>query len=330
MAVTRGCGCSKTPTDIRFTSDGMMEVSTDGGETWVPATSVNDPRLAIPLAPPLPGDDGETKRCNAAAAGVAYLMNMQADLSAQLGAGIGLTALGVAIGIILVAILSGGTALVLIALFAPLAIALVGVTSAAFDAAFDADVWDRLLCNLFCNASDDGSFSLAGWQLVKLGVLADESGLAERFLYDIINTMGHVGLTNAMRSNPDAVGDCGDCVCVGGCDLDNWDTYPGGNHGVVVSRDEETGVITLSTTTIQGGQYYIGLQTSDPINLCCYTVDIQTAGGFVNTWAIWPCGSAIDYGNLQIVPIPINQCLALVQAQSDAPFTMTITLATCP
>lgn len=306
-----------------------MEVSFDGGATWEAATSADDPRLAVPQSPPLPGPDGDEKKCVAASAGVKYFQDLQASLSASLESGIGLTALGVAIGAILLIILSGGAALVIIALWMPLAIALVGITSAAFDAAFDMDVWERLRCNLFCHMEDDGSFDATSWQAVKAQVQDDEAGLAEAFLYHIINSAGYKGLTAAIRSNPEATGDCDACGCAGGCDLDNWDTYPGGNHGVVISRDEETGVIELSSTVIQGGQYYIGLETSDPVNLCCYTVEIETVG-FVNTWAMWPCGSAPDYGNLPIVPVPVNQCLALVQAQSDSPFTMTITLATCP
>jgi hypothetical protein len=127
--------------------------------------------------------------------------------------------------------------------------------------------------------------------------------------------------------------DCSECECGEGCSLDNWNIVddPSGSSGEVVSKDEQTGYISVqSTIAAPNGTYYITLETNDPVAACCYANDIQATGGFIHTWAVWFCGSAIDYQNLSIVPIPNNQCLALIQAQSASPFAFTLQFTDCP
>src|ERR1051325_382265 len=59
-----GCCCNTFPT--RINADGQLEISYDDGATWVPYPQ-GDPRQNATLFPPLPGDDGDDKKCQAAA-----------------------------------------------------------------------------------------------------------------------------------------------------------------------------------------------------------------------------------------------------------------------
>lgn len=201
------CGCCPQPTNRRYNADGELEVSYDGGLTWSPDPAADD-RFSGIVSPPIPGADGADKRCAAAASAEEYVKQnlidalSDGDTYAQIyGAAVAIiAALGVTgIGILIAA--------------AAAAIFVAGV--AAVQAAFTSEVWTDFRCILYCHIDNDGSFSETGWEQVKSEVLGTYTGVVSAILYNWVNSVGPVGLTNAARSGFVASADCDACEC--GC-----------------------------------------------------------------------------------------------------------------
>jgi len=200
-----GC-CGDEPTNQRYTADGYLEQSFDGGETWERDNS--DPRFNSPIFPPLPGADGDDKKCAAAASAAAVIDD---DIVQKLEESMTAADILALIALVLLLFLSGGS-------LAPLIVGLVSAILAtgieATKAAFTTEVWDTFRCILYCNMADDGSFTEAQWQQVKADIF-DQIGtsIAQTFLITTVNAWGPAGLTNAARSGRVTEADCSDCDC---------------------------------------------------------------------------------------------------------------------
>lgn len=274
----------------RFTATGLMEVSFDNGLTWSPATANDDPRLAVSLAPQLPGADGDTKRCNAAAAGRAYYESLADQLiadSAAWGSIFAMTAALVALIFVIIFTAPTGSFVVLIPLLIGLISALVTGGSAAFDAAMTDAVWDTFECILYCRMRDDASFSNGEWQTVKSDVANQLTGIAVNFLVGVIDAQGAHALTNAVRSDPAAVGDCDECACAEGCD---WVV----GIGTIISEDDAQITIASAPHAGDGNKPYVALAAPGAAGTrCCTLVDVEaliTPGSHVFIVAA-TCGS---------------------------------------
>jgi hypothetical protein len=190
----------------------IVEESTDGGETWTPVD--DDPRFVGITLPPR---TGENAKCDAAQSTVDMISTHFTELAASVGLGASVTALVAAIVAIAAIVVSLGT---LTPLILPLAAALFYAGSSAITAALDSAVYEELLCLIFCNSEDDGSYSQAGWEALISDIDASSviNGLAGTLLRDYVGIMGSSGLTNAASYNPTATGDCDECDCVTSCD----------------------------------------------------------------------------------------------------------------
>lgn len=202
-----GCGGSTAPEPmIRFAPDGTLEASYDGGQTWQPAPEL-DPRLTSSQFPPMPGADGDAKRCNAAWAAAKVIEDDIVGKLATADASISLVAV---IAGILAIYLSGGA-------LTPLVVALVGAAmqagEAAIIAAFTAEVWEDFRCILYCNMTDSATISEAQWQQIKSDIDGTFTGIAKTLLYGTVDAFGAVGLTNAARSNRASGTGCDTCPC---------------------------------------------------------------------------------------------------------------------
>lgn len=199
-----GCGCKK-PTNQRYTADGILEQSFDGGTTWERDNS--DPRFNSPIFPPITGDDGADKRCAAAASAAKFIDD---DIVQKMNTTDAAADLLLLIAAAVAILITGFTS-------APLVIALVSQVIAfgvdATKAAFTTEVWDTFRCILYCNMNDDGSFTEAQWQTIKTQIFDQlGSSIAGTFLRDTVNAFGPAGLTNAARSGTVATADCSDCT----------------------------------------------------------------------------------------------------------------------
>jgi hypothetical protein len=197
--------CCPEPTNRRYNEDGILEVSYDGGITYQPAPALDD-RFSGAIQPPIPGEDGDDKKCAAAASAEDFIkQNLIEELTeGQTYASISgaMVALIAALGVTGIGVLVGAAAA---------AIFTAGVT--AVQAAFTTEVWADFRCILYCRILPDGSFDETGWQLVKQEIVNHYDGIVETILWNWVNAVGLVGLTNAARSGFVATADCTSCNC---------------------------------------------------------------------------------------------------------------------
>lgn len=259
-----GCCCDDASGDIfRFDEDGDYQVSHDGGATWEDVTS-GDPRHDAILFPPLPGDDGDDKRCRGATNATAQLKNDADALAADAGAWGNITQLIAALLAILVfiGIIGSGGALT------PLLIGLAGVLlsagQAAFAAAMTADVYDTLNCILYCYISPDASFTDEAIKGISARLSTDLSGIAADYLSKRVIILGAKGLTNAARTADAREFDCSTCVCSEcPCDIFLWNWSPayGTPAAAAFNRNPETCSLTADNLYHDpvSGLYYFGV-----------------------------------------------------------------------
>lgn len=294
--------CGGSTAMYRYNAEGRLEKSTDGGQTWEPADN-EDPRFNSPVFPPLPGGVGETTRCLAAAnavVGVEELINQWVNDWSAYGNIAQMTAAFVAfiaaLGIIGA---SGGTAApAVVALFA----ALVSLTPAAVSAAMTPSVYDTFRCILYCAAEDDGSWTVEGWEQVKSEISSNLTGAAHEALWNEVNGLGPVGLTNLGRINRAGSADCSDCSGCEWCYTFDFATVDNGGFERVPGYSLGTYVPGEGWAGNQSGSVYAAyirklLSSNSTITYVGMTVDVF--GGITgnSTWSI-RVGDAIQGGGL--------------------------------
>lgn len=316
------CGCT-TPRMTRFNPDGVFQYSDDGGLTWIDAPELA-PNVNGSYFPPLPGDDGTTKKCNAARAAADFIKAQTDALIANDTVWGTITEIVAAIGALFLEILIVDPPAIII--LGPV-IVIVGtilffIGLAAFTAAMTSDVYDRLFCNFYCNIRDDGSFSSAGIGRVQDKLADDETGIAYSYLHSLINALGTTGLTNAARSNPDAVGDCSACDCPVPCGDAALDVVV----GTITDHDPDTGTWTIESGTGGAGALNnIAFNVSADETACCCVnaADVVPTG---NTELWYDCDNTSHFGG------PAGHCIRAYSIYNDNPgstFTLSLTLAPC-
>jgi len=314
----RGCG-SDVPDQTRINENGLIEVSFDDGQTW--SVTDADPRFNSPIFPPLFGPPGPDLRCSGALSGrefmrlsVEYIATNTAlwqNIFALIAGLIGmLSSLFPIVGTIVVGIITA------------IAMAIFAFGRAAFEAAMTSTVLDTYKCILFCNIEDDASFTSAGWQGVKQDVVSQLDGIPEAFFWNMTNSLGPVGLTNACRSFPGLAGSCSTCGCQESC-TDIWVI-----EGDVVSDDGET-IIINSVFVPERNRHEIAWEFGLP-NIgggCCYIQTAFVSGGWMpgNVW--YDCE-----GNTVFNPLVGGQCWKAMQIWNDVGGTGQFTLKrfACP
>jgi len=307
-------GCCPEPTNRRYNENGELEVSYDNGGTWTVDPALDD-RFSGVVAPDLPGEDGSEKACIGATAGQEYVKQNLID-SLQVGATFAdLNAVAVALAAVL-----GVTGVgILIAAFAA-AVFVAGVS--AVQAAFTSGVWADLKCILYCNIEPDASYTEEGWQGVKADILSTYTGIVSAVLYNWVNSVGAVGLTNAARSGFAVDGDCGDCACENCSNLDAWSVV----FGTII--EQTPGYIKLASVDNGFGQQSCRMVTGD-MDICCYVTVGDTTGAGWTSGAYYPCGSASPTG---FPSPPENMCTHDINAVNifGSAFTVEFLFADCP
>lgn len=259
-----GCCGDEQEFIIRYDDAGLREVSYDGGATWQPDPDP-DPRFIgtyYPVPNTIPAED---LRCFGAQNIVNWFHEQQTRTADALGLGGGVA--GIIAAILSLIVLYVGITLtsgLATPLLIGLASALAVTTAEAFNAAMNEDVYDRLLCTLYCNIGSDGSVSQAQWQEIKDQVIEDEEGIAFRFIFDNLNTLGTIGLSNISRSGAATSYDCSGCDCSPPCvEADNIII------GDFVSQTEDEITIAGVLTTHAGITAYWVRYGSDDDTFCC-------------------------------------------------------------
>jgi len=314
------CG-DEIPVQFRYTEDGTLQKSEDGGTVWVDAPEF-DPRINSPQFPPIAGEDGDDKKC-IAATGAADLIKQQVgdqltdDMSRYTLSQLLSDWTGTVIN-------SGGNifqALVTIATNSIFALVIATLRPALTDT-----VYGILKCILYCNMALDATINAAQWSQIRSDITAQIGGIAGIFLEHLVYLLGTGGMTNLIRAGGASTGDCSDCDCNNGCDT-NWSVYVGSGDyfGEIISQDGST--IHARTTNINTNNvWYIYLVTSD-VNDCCYinSMEIVTGDPVLNASA---CGNAIGTG----ITNPLGPgCFNQLQPQTaSGPFEVIFHIAPCP
>lgn len=250
-------GCCPQPTNRRYNSAGQLEVSYDNGANWVVDPSL-DSRFSGIIAPPVEGEDGADKACAGAASAEEYVKQNLIDALQDGAAYADLNAAAVG----LIALLGVTGIGLLIAGFAA-AVFLAGVT--VVQAAFTSEVWTTFRCILYCHISPDASFTEGQWNAVKHDILDQFTGVVSAILYNWVNSVGPVGLTNSARSHFVAAADCSSCECEPvGCN-DKWTVQFGTFLGVFDDHLRFESIVESGTSKIT--------MITDTINDCCALVD---------------------------------------------------------
>lgn len=207
-----GNNCCNDNTLYRFTDEGVLLVSPDGGATWSPATT-QDPRTSGTILPRPQLASGATTPCQAAGNATEAIKAIIDAVIADIQGGLDI-ADAVMEAVILITVYLGWVS-VLVGIIQQIVMSIIGFGDEAVDAAMTTAVYDRLKCNLACNTPNDGMHTAASLQAVIDQIAEDETGIARQLLTDHINMLGVVGLTNAGRVGAAAGDDCGSCGC--GC-----------------------------------------------------------------------------------------------------------------
>jgi len=309
-------GCCYDTVERRITPDGQMEIRINGG-AWIP--DPNDPRITGIALPPPTLDDHHTK-CDAASNAKQHLMDFVAQESEALGAAASVAGLALAIGALIVAFFFAPETIPLIV---PLIIATVPLIfdlgQAGWDSYFTSDVWDKILCALYCCIGADGQFTDAQYmRLISTLRAKMPASVAKDAFINQVQAMGRVGINNAASYGSSADADCSSCDC--DCDLSTWDVLECG--GVIVARDSTS--ITVQAA-FHDSQWQAAIWSGD-VNVCCCTSGHETISGGAGTTAFCYnlCGEIVScagFNHCGLYPNGATSVNSLLVA-CTVPFTM--------
>jgi len=319
---SRGCGC-KTPTQQRITEDGIVEQSFDNGVTWERVN--DDPRFNAPVFPPLVGDPGPDLRCAGALSGreVTRLFVVQIGTATDIFGAVS-QLLAAIIAFLATFLPVVGTVIVIVV--AALGLFLISIGQAAFAAAMTDAVLDTFKCILYCRIDGNAAFSEATWQAVKADIVEQFDVIPESVLWNYVNSLGVVGLTNICRALPGLAGDCEECAC--SCDEPLL-----GSIGTGLLERPDLGVGWWQVTTEDGGnpadnpngRFYAEIL----VTACCLHNDYVYTGGLTNAppgnRAAWDCLDVAAFANYRL-----NEGVSKILFRAYEEGVITFQILECP
>lgn len=329
LAFMEGCdplmACCPTPI-IQINADGSISVSYDGGVTYTPATT-EDPRTTAPKLPPV--DDGDAdKKCKAANRVVAQLQELQTQWADQLGAGLTIVQLSLALAAALIAAFwTGGVTIGLIApILLNLAAAIAGTGKEAYNDLFTDDIWNTLLCDIYCSVGEDGQFTTSQFNDLRSQLDTDFSGTVALAFSSALNAWQVDGLNNAAKVPTSLNMACDDCDCNRTCSSKY--TVGGDGYGELLSSTEDTITVNAVYDGRVGG-YAAGLIAKNKDKCCLITFDLISgtitsgAKGYAN------CGETPNPDAFNHFDITTGGCFSMFVLISTAPFQVVFNLNPC-
>lgn len=307
--------CCCTPPQKRLNADGTMSISTDGGATWQPAGD-QDPRNTAMQLPPVPGDDGATKKCKAANSIVRQLKDQQAAYSANIGTISTLAEMAASlVGLAVLVFFDPALAPFLIGAFFELAAALLATTQTAYNALFTDDDWSWVLCEVYCKMDDTGTIPASEFINIQADFDSHFSGNAALTFSSILNAWQLPGLNNAAKIPTTDNLDCSGCCPVCGA---NWVAYTGYGDPLTFGTDVH-GNYVQGTPVLHSGVYYLIIHSPGDDNDCCDLIDVRNTDGTTPTdggtlYIICGQPKAGTYHNFSGTPVSTNE----VQVQRTA------------
>lgn len=282
------------PPNIRY--DGTcacVQISTDGGATWVDQPAA-DPRTSPTyLFPPRGGTDPQ---CASAA-------NMVANLHSFIDGILQILAETSVFTSIATVILTLTDVFGPFAVLVDLAVALADLCAAAGYAAllgaFTPTVYSELLCIFYCNLQTNGALTAPGFTAIQAQIASNIGGTTQTIM-DGILALGGLNLLNNWGNTGTATNDCSGCLC-GWCyqwltpsDQGAWYAV---NAGFVYPTN--WGVYTPGTGWVNelawdGAQFYEGMQIEIDFTPVVVT-DIIAHYSTTSVAGNYPNGSARNY-----------------------------------
>lgn len=309
---------------------GRLEISKDGGVTWQP--DPDDPAsLVYQLPPPVTAGVSDT-RCDAAANGQAHLVDIIDHDSSTLGLDASLIEIATVIVTYIIAVmLSAGTALAFLPVVMGIIGALVTLGQAAFDAYWTSTEKDKILCALYCNIGEDGSFTDVGYAGV-LSYLHDNltAGVPRDMLIGEIKGMGKAGLNNLCAYGVSSGADCSDCDCGLGCDT-VWTIHSsvGDIFGELLNPTtyQADGYLDVQSTNINTDSLYYMIIDAPTSSDCCLIPTIETISGGGLALKARICGT--EYDPFDYPSFIAATCCWGVLITSTEPFQVHINIEPC-
>jgi len=307
------CGCAETGVIYRWGTDGELERSNDGGDTWSGAPN-QDPRNTSPLFPPPMGAMAD--KCPAADNAVnAIIVEVFNALTPEMTKD---DADSLIRDWIHKYIDTSNPVLALITVIVNL---IFGLIIDTLITALTTEVWDTLRCCFKNQMLDDFTFDHDAWEALRDCILTDIPGIAGIFLEHLIYLLGPAGSTNLIRSGQgSATAECGCPNC-----QSNW-SIMGAGHGVIDDVTEE--YVEAHGTDPGNGNYYLILHTTGASDCCRVDhVDVVSGAFTLNGWT--DCGTAPTEGAPQHTGLGFGDCINYLQLQSATPFTVRVFFVFC-
>jgi len=218
----------------------QLQISVDNGITWQPA-----PGSAPTMIPqyPAPVPFVSQTKCDAASNGIGHIQDWVAKVTNDFDIAVTLLEF---IGLVLVAIadlflvfLTGGA----ITAFEAQILALIGGALAAvwnggkalFEGYWTSDVYQQILCILYCNIGDDGSFTEEQYKSVMVQLRGKMgNGAAKTLFLGMLGAGGRQGLNNFCATGTASESDCSECDC--SC-FDTWTANLATNINPILASD---------------------------------------------------------------------------------------------
>lgn len=258
----------------QLTPNGEMQISIDGGQTWV--QDPKDPRLEFPQLPPLVQPGNLHTKCDAASNAIGDLKDIQSRCASLLETSV--TAFELAIDIIAIIVdvvfFAGAGLPALIGILIGLTKAIADMTQSTYNGLFTEDVWDKTLCAMYCTIGDNGQFTPAQFTNLMNKLYADLDGgdnplAVSANMRAFFRTMGVVGLNNICSAGSIYDADCSDCDC--GC-TNGWVVGTRFNSGAgdpIGDLVEETDAYVIIDSRWDGVDSEAIFITTTDSHVCC-------------------------------------------------------------
>lgn len=279
--------CEPEPVLKRIDDEtGRPQVSYDGGETWQP--DPNDPQFGVMQLPPIVA--GGTTKCDAASNALQHFTDVVNASSSNIATAGSVYALGVAMATVLlevfIIVVTGGLgsplALTIAAMLMGVGTSVINMGQEAFDAYWDSDAFDKVLCALYCNIGDNGQFTEDQYQAWRTQMYSDlDSSPALDFVMTTVNAGGAAGLSNMASYGGSADSDCGEC----GCDPEPLVYWTRSDETIVGLYPDEDGFYEVSTGSETPYAGWYG-------TVSFHNPDGSVVAPFANCWRVtdvtWP------------------------------------------
>ncbi len=310
-----GCCDDNIPIQYRYSTAGVLQRSVNGGSVWEDAPQY-DPRNYSPEFPPVPGDDGDDKKCSAATGAAQLIKEQVAD---QLTDDMSRYTLGQLINDWVKTFLESSnpfTALVTVTSNQIFALVISVLRPALTD-----DVFDILKCILYCRMADDASFNDATWAIVRSDILSKISGVAGIFLEHLVYLIGVGGLTNIVRSGFADSGDCSTC-----CPDVTVYLYDGSGTNILQTpiSGNKYHLESILVGSIQA-VYVVFTPTGFDTSVCALDILEENFTGTIVDYGWYECTTGTNHLGNPSLPA----CVAQRYFESSFAFAMDITFEPC-